>query len=223
MTSSAPSVYAFTVRGSAFLWHQVRCMVAVMFLVGQGLEPPSVVKELLDTTKNPRRPMYEMADDKPLVLWDCTFSKTAGKFAQGELPSQYWDRGTGPDELDWIYEGDHGSTSSHLRRAGKWGRSGLMNDLWRVWRGPTIDGILATQLMDLAASQGSSSSLAMANETATSKKSDPSTWVFAGGDSASNQGIYTPLMQREKLDTVENINTKYLARKSAAFRRPDVE
>ena len=31
-----------TIKGTAFLWHQVRCMVAVLFLIGQGLESPSV-------------------------------------------------------------------------------------------------------------------------------------------------------------------------------------
>jgi tRNA pseudouridine38/39 synthase len=32
------------IKGSAFLWHQVRCMVSVLFLIGQGLESPSVSK-----------------------------------------------------------------------------------------------------------------------------------------------------------------------------------
>ena len=31
-----------TIKGSAFLWHQVRCMVAILFLIGQGLESPFV-------------------------------------------------------------------------------------------------------------------------------------------------------------------------------------
>lgn len=35
-------LWAMTVRGSAFLWHQVRCMVAVLFMIGQGLESPDV-------------------------------------------------------------------------------------------------------------------------------------------------------------------------------------
>ncbi|KAK3407878.1 hypothetical protein EUGRSUZ_J00222, partial [Eucalyptus grandis] len=35
-------LWCFKIKGSAFLWHQVRCMVAVMFMVGQGLESPDV-------------------------------------------------------------------------------------------------------------------------------------------------------------------------------------
>ena len=32
----------FTMRGSAFLWHQVRAMVAVLFMIGQGVESVDV-------------------------------------------------------------------------------------------------------------------------------------------------------------------------------------
>ena len=40
--------------GQAFLWHQVRCIVAVLFLIGQGKEDPVVVQQLLDVQHNPR-------------------------------------------------------------------------------------------------------------------------------------------------------------------------
>lgn len=78
--SSAPSArpllaetYYFDLRGSAFLWHQVRHMMAVLFLVGQGLEDPELVRHMLDLAAFPTKPAYEMADDRPLVLWDCVF------------------------------------------------------------------------------------------------------------------------------------------------------
>lgn len=35
-------LWAVKIKGSAFLWHQIRCMVAVLFLIGQGLESPNV-------------------------------------------------------------------------------------------------------------------------------------------------------------------------------------
>ena len=35
-------VWALRVRGSAFLWHQVRCMAAVVFMVGRRVEAPTV-------------------------------------------------------------------------------------------------------------------------------------------------------------------------------------
>ncbi len=56
-------VYCLTIRGTAFLWHQVRCMVAVLLMVGQGLEQPSVVQKLLDVERCPCKPSYSMAPE----------------------------------------------------------------------------------------------------------------------------------------------------------------
>lgn len=65
--------YMFDLKGTAFLWHQVRCMVAILLAVGQKLEAPTVVDDLLNVEKNPRKPVYGMANDIPLVLYDCVF------------------------------------------------------------------------------------------------------------------------------------------------------
>lgn len=73
--SNDDELWAMTIKGSAFLWHQVRCMVAVLFLVGQGLESPFVVDSLLDITKTPRKPQYTMALELPLILRSCLFDK----------------------------------------------------------------------------------------------------------------------------------------------------
>lgn len=73
MSSAALGLYVLDLEGTAFLWHQVRCITGILLLVGQGLESPEVVKELLDTTTNPTKPVYEMADDWPLTLYDCDF------------------------------------------------------------------------------------------------------------------------------------------------------
>jgi len=35
-------LYEFIIKGKAFLWHQVRLMVAILFLIGKGLEEPEV-------------------------------------------------------------------------------------------------------------------------------------------------------------------------------------
>ncbi|CCE91006.1 pseudouridine synthase DEG1 TDEL_0C01170 [Torulaspora delbrueckii] len=65
--------YCFDLIGSAFLWHQVRCMMANLFLVGQGLENVSLISDMLDVDKTPRKPIYDMASDIPLILYDCKF------------------------------------------------------------------------------------------------------------------------------------------------------
>lgn len=86
-----PDLYVFNLIGSAFLYHQVRHIMAVLFLVGTGLESPSVVSSLLNTLpEDPRspfregeetpavvecKPVYQMADGLPLMLWDCAFSE----------------------------------------------------------------------------------------------------------------------------------------------------
>ncbi|KAI3919912.1 hypothetical protein MKW98_001168 [Papaver atlanticum] len=71
--SGDSQLWAMTIKGSAFLWHQVRCMAAVLFMIGEGLESPSVIDELLDTNKIPRKPQYVMATELPLVLQSCEF------------------------------------------------------------------------------------------------------------------------------------------------------
>ncbi|NXN29928.1 PUS3 synthase, partial [Nycticryphes semicollaris] len=63
----------FEVTGQAFLYHQVRCMMAILFLIGQRMEKPEIIDELLDVEKNPQKPQYSMAVEFPLVLYDCAF------------------------------------------------------------------------------------------------------------------------------------------------------
>ncbi|KAI3484893.1 hypothetical protein L1887_51947 [Cichorium endivia] len=42
-------MYVLNLRGTAFLYHQVRNIMAILFLVGARLEEPSVVEELMNT------------------------------------------------------------------------------------------------------------------------------------------------------------------------------
>lgn len=66
-------IYCFNLIGSAFLWHQVRCMMATLFLVGQELEDTDLITTMLDIKKTPRKPVYDMASDIPLILYNCVF------------------------------------------------------------------------------------------------------------------------------------------------------
>ncbi|CUS49618.1 LAQU0S24e00430g1_1 [Lachancea quebecensis] len=67
------NIYCLDLIGSAFLWHQVRCMMANLFLIGQGLEHQSLLKDLMDVGKVMQKPIYDMASDIPLILFDCKF------------------------------------------------------------------------------------------------------------------------------------------------------
>jgi tRNA pseudouridine38/39 synthase len=65
-----------TLTGAAFLWHQVRCIVSVLGMVGRGLEAPGVVKAMLDTGpkgKFPAKPQYVMAPERPLLFCGAGF------------------------------------------------------------------------------------------------------------------------------------------------------
>ena len=137
---SRPTVYSFTVHGTAFLWHQVRHLVAIIFLVGQGLENPSIVKDLLDVSKTPSKPLYEMATDAPLVLWDCIFP------ADGSDSNQ--------DSLEWVYPQDglgypQGSPQDGISNGGKNQRLELLGDIWSIWRRRKIDELLAGALLGI--------------------------------------------------------------------------
>lgn len=59
--STAMAAYEVTITGLAFLWHQVRCIVAVLLLVGSHLEDVGVVAELLDVQRYPGKPSYTCA------------------------------------------------------------------------------------------------------------------------------------------------------------------
>ncbi|SCU78017.1 LAFA_0A04456g1_1 [Lachancea sp. 'fantastica'] len=65
--------YCLDLIGSAFLWHQVRCMMANLFLVGQGLENVSLISDMLNVQAVTHKPIYDMASDIPLILYDCSF------------------------------------------------------------------------------------------------------------------------------------------------------
>ncbi|CAI9609852.1 unnamed protein product [Staurois parvus] len=101
-------LYHLQIKGLAFLYHQVRCIMGVLFLIGQGKEEPEVIKELLNVEKNPCKPQYNMAVEFPLVLYDCQF-----------------------DEVDWVSEKDvHTITMSHLQRM--WTQEAMKTQILRM-------------------------------------------------------------------------------------------
>lgn len=90
------SMYALVIEGNAFLWHQIRCIMAVLLLIGQGLETPDVVDQLLDVNSHPRKPQYNMALDVPLNLFHCAYEME--------------------DTNSWVYDRDElRSVISHLQ------------------------------------------------------------------------------------------------------------
>ncbi|KAI4266688.1 MAG: hypothetical protein LQ337_008704 [Flavoplaca oasis] len=197
-----PKIYAFKVRGSGFLWHQVRHMVAILFLIGQGLEAPSLITDILNTSKHPEKPTYDMADPSPLVLEECNF------------PSS---------EMQWIHLGDYTGHEAGVRKAGgkgngKHGLGGAVDELWRVWHKHKIDETLAGSLLDLVARSirepiADDQSEGDEEEPSKNVRNVESQKVYQGGDAPRLVGKYIPILERPRMETVDAINAKYLKRK----------
>ena len=86
-------------------------MASVLFLVGLGREEPSVVRDLLDLEKTPRKPQFEMAPEEPLLLWNSGF----------EPGTVEWQLSRGASEQ--LVQHVAQSTQRHLVRAGIWAES----------------------------------------------------------------------------------------------------
>lgn len=200
-SSTDPKTYYFNLKGSAFLWHQVRHMIAILFLIGQGLEQPSLIKHLLDTSANPRKPQYEMADDRALVLWECFF----------------------PEELKWV-SGEPGEGKEK-------GKDGLMDIVWMGWHHSRIEQVLRGGLVGVVEeirqkAAGSSSTTPII----TQEKPIPpqqinnpisqqqpqllkSHILVDGGSRVLYRGKYIPILSRPRMDLVEELNEKYRMKK----------
>lgn len=63
----------FEIIGQAFLWHQIRCIVSILFMIGKGLESPDLVKKLLDVKSIEGKPSYPFGPELPLVLHKCEY------------------------------------------------------------------------------------------------------------------------------------------------------
>ncbi|MCJ1313838.1 hypothetical protein MMC25_007518 [Agyrium rufum] len=218
---SSPKTFMFVLHGSAFLWHQVRCMVAVLFLIGQRLEQPEIIDSLLDVSSNDRKPVYEMADDVPLVLWNCVFPKKSDEFRQ--------------DSLSWVFVGDEPASPDDLascvssQKGGKFGTGGLVESVWEVWREKKMEEILAGSLLNFTLNTGtastSSDSEKHQREVLNTDKVRSTQRIFVGGNAPQLQGRYVPLLGRQRLEPVEITNKKYAERKGieVGYRRPGKE
>ena len=128
--------------GSSFLWHQVRCMMSVLMLVGAELEAPSVISDLLDISTHPLdkgRPMYDMACELPLVLVECGYDGVALKWVEqdddvklGEpikrlnpqKPAQILTTSTSPQKIP----------PNELKREGDFLQFKLISRVMEMWR-----------------------------------------------------------------------------------------
>lgn len=75
-SSSILKTFQLEVKGSGFLYNQIRCIMGVLYHVGLGLEEPEIVQKMLhpDTVAQIHsKPPYEIACENGLILWDCGY------------------------------------------------------------------------------------------------------------------------------------------------------
>lgn len=123
-SSSGPfQICQARIKGSGFVYHQVRNMMAVLYLVGAGLEKESVITSLLNVEENERKPSYVLADPEPLVLYKTYYddmqwrlSTEAGRLLARHL-HHYWCqsavRSTMAFELLNLFEIDRSDARTH--------------------------------------------------------------------------------------------------------------
>ena len=199
-----PKVYAIVIHGSAFLWHQVRCTAAVLFLVGQGLESLDVIDRLLDIKQTPGRPHYAMADDAPLVLWDCIYPHEDEDTQEG---------------LKWIHAGDEASIPALTSKGdGKFGLGGVVDELWTQWQEVKLKEAQLSGLLSLAMAQGDVSSIKRGGFRDPWSVKARSQKVFEGRAKARLVGNYQPLLTRRFMDSLETLNARYLTTVKGARR-----
>jgi tRNA pseudouridine38/39 synthase len=201
-------VYVFNLIGSAFLYHQVRHIMAVLFMVGSGVEHPSIISTLMnvDGEENKVRtagsvgeaddlevvickPEYQMADALPLMLWDCGYPEGV---------------------LDW-------RTTPSPRSNGEDDKHELFQQLHSIHSRSQIVATLNDHFLT-AASHFHSRPPDQIRMTTMSEESTVSKYSIPLGGGAYKTTIkYTPLLRRPRLDPVELINERW--RVGKGFRR----
>ncbi|KAH6912005.1 pseudouridine synthase [Coprinopsis sp. MPI-PUGE-AT-0042] len=199
------NVHVFNLTGSAFLYHQVRHIMAVLFLIGTGLEQPSLVTNLLNVSSGEepplegdapyqvvdRKPEYQMADGLPLLLWDCgypegTFTwRTTGKPDDGPIASG----GALHDQLENIL------VRSHIYSA--------LNE--HFFLAAAEHHPPPTSLFPLSSIE----------QLAERKNPRDPMNIHLGGGTFKRAVKYVPVLQRKRLDPVEVANERWRTGKGA--------
>ena len=186
--------------GTAFLYNQVRHIMAVLLLIGARFESPSVISALMNVDPNNSngggedydngeeevpppvmtcKPEYQMADALPLVLWDCVYA---------------------PEDAPWHTDDadiDGGSAGLHSQLAGLAERA-------------QVEATLAEHFLTVA-SQFHAPPPALLRQPAAGERGP---WdIPLGGGMARREGRYVPLLKRKRLESVEVVNARWRTRK----------
>ncbi|KAJ3081246.1 hypothetical protein HDU99_006209 [Rhizoclosmatium hyalinum] len=198
------SFLVFEVKGHAFLWHQVRCMTAILHLIGRGLEQVSLVDDMTDLSKHPEnsgRPIYGMASEIPLVLVECGFKEGL---------------------LDWRVDGDVAVSRNGLNGLSTAFRSSdafaqLITCLWDQWREHSIKATQVQALLQMITKDSFNHTedvnLRNVFEEYAKEGVLGNASMESGGYGGKSNKAYIPIMQRKRCDSIEERTVKYNASK----------
>ncbi|GLB38955.1 putative pseudouridine synthase [Lyophyllum shimeji] len=204
--SAGKGMYVFNLIGSAFLYHQVRHIMAVLFMVGRGQEEPQVVTSLMNVEEGlepgatevvDSKPEYQMADALPLMLWDCGY----------------------PEELvDWR------TTNGYPVADGGDTRTDLYQQLHAIHERSQVYTVLNEHFLAAASRfhlpPPTRDGLSRDEEVSSATPSGKVLIPLGGGTyKRTSQDKYTPLLRRNRLDPVEVINERW--RVGKGFRREE--
>ncbi|KZV87203.1 tRNA pseudouridine synthase [Exidia glandulosa HHB12029] len=180
----AGELWVFDLIGSAFLWHQVRHIMAVLFMVASGAEPVSLVRALLNVDgsdpdpsipKLDRKPEYEMADGLPLVLWDCSYDAAEVPWVADAAEDAEGEDDVGEDSPGRLLEQ---MTSIHVRALIQTTMHGHFLEAAKKYRAPFVKNPLAVE-------------------------------TLLGGGRKRYTTRYVPVLQRNRQEHVEILNEKW--------------
>lgn len=117
------NMFYFQITANAFLWHQIRCILAVLVLIGQEKEQPSVMEELLNVEKNPCKPQYTPALGLPLNLYDCQFRKKTSE-AKEYVEHTGEEEDGEADTTEWVFS-DSNMTKVIETLQGEWAENSI--------------------------------------------------------------------------------------------------
>ncbi|OAX38431.1 tRNA pseudouridine synthase [Rhizopogon vinicolor AM-OR11-026] len=214
-------VYVFDLMGSAFLYHQVRHIMAVLFLVGTGLEHPSIVSALLNVSpqdpplppspsrtlpdsQSPlplvdRKPEYQMADALPLMLWDCAYA---------------------PSDVSWQTDVNDSDSNGTETESGT--GSDLYHQLHSIHQRSLIHTSLDAHFL-LAAAQHHAPPPQYFPFSRTSLTPRPNAvlGVPLGAGTYKRGAKYVPLLERKRLDHVEVANERWRVGRGSKYRKQE--
>ncbi|ETW79750.1 hypothetical protein HETIRDRAFT_238579, partial [Heterobasidion irregulare TC 32-1] len=205
LAGSTEDLYVFDLVGTAFLYHQVRHIMAVLLLVGTGLERPSLVTALLNVDpEHPYPPFREGEEAPPVVQCKPEYQMTDG------LPLMLWECGFADEDLDWRTdtEVDSDETSGEGSKDATQMRLGLANQLESILERSHIHVALDTHFLAAAASIHSSAPSPFPLRPGTRPSGMLN--VPLGGGTFYRSGRYVPVVERKRLDSVEIANERWM-------------